>query len=554
MALEKTLDWWRGAVIYQIYPRSFADSDGDGVGDLPGIVDKLDYVAALGVDAIWLSPFFTSPMKDFGYDIADYRGVDPLFGTLEDFDRLTARAHELGLRVMIDQVLSHTSDRHAWFVESRSSRDNEKADWYVWAEPKADGTAPNNWLAIFGGSAWQWDSHRRQYYLHNFLTSQPDLNFHCTEVQDALLSEVEFWLERGVDGFRLDTVNFYAHDSRLRDNPPRPAELGDLPGVSHANPYTMQWHLHDKTQPETLGFLKRLRALLERYPGTATVGEIGADDSLAVMAEYTSGGDKLHMAYSFDLLGSEFSADFVRRTVERAEAALGDGWPCWSLGNHDTARVVTRWGGEGHPKDFAIMLGAMAGSLRGSLCLYQGEELGLPEAEVPFERLQDPYGIELWPEFKGRDGCRTPMPWIASRQSHGGFTQGQPWLPVPEVHLERNAAGQQAVPTSVLAGYRRFLDWRRNHSALRQGSIRFLDAPGDLLAFERRDEAEALLCVFNTGARDCTWRPDGLNGIEPLEGHGLAGGWVDGEVQLPAFGALFAKLPAERGGKGDGNG
>ncbi len=289
-------EWWRGGVIYQIYPRSYQDSNGDGVGDLPGITARLEHVAQLGADGIWLSPFFKSPMKDFGYDVSDYRDVDPMFGTLDDFRALVARAHELGLKVMIDQVLSHTSDQHPWFKESRSSRDNPKADWYVWADAKDDGNPPNNWLSIFGGSSWQWDTGRLQYYMHNFLSSQPDLNFHHPDVQQALLDDVRFWLELGVDGYRLDTANFYFHDRELRSNPGRGQPRADDPAVDAVNPYGWQRHLYDKSQPENLEFLRRLRALLDEYPHTTMVGEIGDDDGLGRMAEYTSGGDKLHMA------------------------------------------------------------------------------------------------------------------------------------------------------------------------------------------------------------------------------------------------------------------
>ncbi|RMF42813.1 MAG: alpha-glucosidase, partial [Deltaproteobacteria bacterium] len=282
-------EWWKGAVIYQIYPRSFFDSNNDGVGDLPGIVDKLDYVARLGVDGIWLSPFFTSPMRDFGYDVADYRSVDPVFGTLADFDTLLARAHELGLKVIIDQVYSHTSDRHPWFQQSRASRQGDKADWYVWADAKADGTPPNNWLSMFGGSAWSWDTQRRQYYLHNFLAEQPDLNFHNPAVQDAILDVARFWLDRGVDGFRLDVANYYFHDSALRDNPPTGTR-------NHARPYHFQQQIHNRSRPETLDFVARLRAVLDRYDGRMTVAEIASASPIARSIEYTQGRGRLHTA------------------------------------------------------------------------------------------------------------------------------------------------------------------------------------------------------------------------------------------------------------------
>ncbi|PIV74623.1 MAG: alpha-glucosidase, partial [Rhodobacteraceae bacterium CG17_big_fil_post_rev_8_21_14_2_50_65_11] len=296
-------DWWRGAVIYQIYPRSFQDSNGDGIGDLSGIIHRLDHVARLGVDAVWISPFFRSPMLDFGYDVSDYRDVDPMFGSLGDFDALIARAHELELKVLIDLVLSHTSDQHAWFQESRQSRENARADWYVWADAKPDGTPPNNWLSIFGGSAWEWDGERMQYYLHNFLTQQPDLNLHNPDVQDGLLDVVRFWLERGVDGFRLDTINFYFHDKDLRDNPALPPEARNATIAPEVNPYNWQDHIHDKNQPENLDFLKRFRAVLDEFPAVTAVGEVGdAQYGLEIQAQYTYGGDKVHMCYSFEFL------------------------------------------------------------------------------------------------------------------------------------------------------------------------------------------------------------------------------------------------------------
>jgi alpha-glucosidase len=406
-------EWWRGAVIYQIYPRSFMDSNGDGIGDLPGITSRLEHVAGLGVDAIWVSPFFRSPMKDFGYDVSDYRDVDPIFGTLSDFDELLARAHSLGLKIIIDQVLSHTSDQHAWFTESRSSRNNPKADWYVWADPRPDGTPPTNWLSVFGGPAWQWDSRRRQYYLHSFLKEQPDLNFHCAEVQEALLGEVRFWCERGVDGFRFDACNHQFHDAQLRDNPPAStALLDEVSTVRADNPYAMQQHLYDKSQMENLAFLESLRKLLDTY-GAVALGEVGDENAPPVMAQYTELGRRLHLAYSFSLLTAEHSARHLRHQVETLDHALEPtgGWGCWAVSNHDVPRVATRWsnGKADDTRRDRLWLTLLL-TLRGSASIYQGEELGLPEAEVPFELLQDPYGRAFWPEFKGRDGCRTPMP------------------------------------------------------------------------------------------------------------------------------------------------
>ena len=544
-------DWSRGGVIYQIYPRSFADSNGDGVGDLPGILDKLPYVASLGVDAIWISPFFKSPMKDFGYDIADYRDVDPLFGNLADFDRLIARAHELGLKVVIDQVLSHTSDQHEWFKQSRSSRDNPLADWYVWAEPKADGTPPNNWLSVFGGSAWQWDSRRRQYYLHNFLASQPDLNFHNTQVQQQILNDIRFWLERGVDGFRFDACIFHFHDQQLRDNPP--AAHRDTMTVSAGNPYGYQRHLYDKTQPENIPYLERIRSLLDEY-GAKSVGEIGDDESIKAMAAYTSGGNKLHMAYSFNLLTAEHSAAYIRQQVEELEEQIADGWGCWSFGNHDVARVQSRWGGPDASPNYAKVILAMLLSLRGSACIYQGDELALTEADIPFDKLQDPYGITFWPEFKGRDGCRTPMPWI-STQPQAGFSNGhtvEPWLPVPPEHAANAVDVNEAQADSVLHFYRRFMPWRKTQRALVTGDIRFFNAPEPVLALLRTpvagDAGATVLAVFNLGNKPVSFNLTSAPPSVALQGHGFDGA-LEGtrhgtRIELPAHGAYFGEVAA----------
>jgi alpha-glucosidase len=490
-------DWWRGAVIYQIYPRSFQDSNGDGIGDLGGIVQRLPHIAGLGADAVWISPFFTSPMKDFGYDVSDYCDVDPMFGSLADFDAVIAAANTLNLKVMIDLVLSHTSDAHPWFARSRGDRTNDKADWYVWADPKPDGTPPNNWLSVFGGSAWAWDARREQYYLHNFLTSQPDLNLHCPAVQEALLEVVRFWLKRGVHGFRLDTINFYFADKYLRDNPSLPKELRNdsiAPGV---NPYNHQLHLFSKNQPENLDFLRRFRAELEPF-GAAAVGEVGdAQRGLEIMAEYTSGGDKVQMCYPFELLQPKrATAQVLEQTFARLTAAAPDAWPCWAYSNHDTVRHITRWGlSDAAARAYTTLLMC----LRGSVCLYQGEELGLPEADIAFDDLQDPYGIEFWPEFMGRDGCRTPMVWEADNRLGGFSSAAKAWLPVPAEHLGRAVSRQATDPASMMAHYRAALALRRAHPVLRTGTMTPLVAQGDVVRFMRQDGVETLFCAVNLG-------------------------------------------------------
>ena len=537
--------WWRGGVIYQIYPRSFQDSNGDGIGDLPGITQRLDHIAALGADGIWLSPFFKSPMKDFGYDVSDYCDVDPMFGTLDDFKVLLGRAHALGLKVMIDQVLSHTADVHPWFVESRASKHNPKSDWYVWADAKNDGNPPNNWLSIFGGSAWQWDTRRCQYFLHNFLTSQPDLNFHNPQVQDALLATVKFWLDLGVDGYRLDTANFYFHDSELRSNAPRGRPDGSDGAVPVANPYGWQWHLYDKSRPENLVFLQRLRALLDQYPDTTMVGEIGDDDGLARVAEYTKGGDKLHMAYCFDFLNDAHDAPFLHGVLERFNSVVGDGWPCWALSNHDCVRSATRWGGPNPDARLLRLAAAFQASLRGTVCLYQGEELGLPEAQLKFEELQDPYGITMWPEFKGRDGCRTPMPWSA-KEPHAGFTSGEkPWLPVAATHTALAVDQQTGRDDSLLSYFTRLLHWRRDQPALLHGSLSLLPADPQALAFTREHASQAMLCAFNFSDRPAMLiLPEKWRGASAHAGSGLEGGSTDGTlVRFEPWGGLFLALP-----------
>ncbi|NTF08148.1 alpha-glucosidase [Agrobacterium rubi] len=539
-------DWWRGAVIYQVYPRSFQDTTGDGYGDLAGVTQRLPYIASLGVDGIWLSPFFTSPMADMGYDVSDYCNVDPMFGTLSDFDALIAEAHRLGLKVIIDQVISHTSDQHPWFKDSRASRTNSKADWYVWANPKPDGTAPTNWLSVFGGPAWEWDGVRKQYYMHNFLASQPDLNFHNTDVQDALLETVRFWLERGVDGFRLDTVNYYFHDKLLRDNPPHAPDSDnaglDAPDV---NPYGMQSHIHDKTQVENIAFLQRFRSLLDEYDGRMTVGEVGdGARSLETVAAYTSNGDKLNMCYTFDLLGPDFTAKHIRDAVDGFDKAVTDGWVCWAFSNHDVVRHLTRFSeGVEEQARVAKLAFSVLATLRGSICLYQGEELALTEAELAFEDLRDPYGIRFWPAFKGRDGCRTPMVWETGSPSVGFTTAEKPWLPVPYAHAMLAADGQERKPDSVLNHYKAVLEFRKQHAVLRDGDMAFLDTQQDLLAFTRTKSDETLLFVFNLTREPVEYLvPSELKVGEALQMPGFAPHFDGGVVRLDALDVFCARL------------
>lgn len=534
--------WWRGAVIYQVYPRSLMDTNSDGIGDIPGIISKLDYIASLNVDAIWVSPFFKSPMKDFGYDISDYRDIDPIFGTLGDFDELISQAHQRGIKIIIDQVLSHTSDQHAWFLESRESRDNPKADWYVWVDPQPDGTPPNNWLSIFGGCAWEWEPRRGQYYLHNFLKSQPDLNFHCDAVRQQILDEVEFWLRRGVDGLRLDAINFCFHDQQLRSNPPKPVAERKGRGFKEDNPYAFQKHLYNNTRPENIAFLESLRALMNQYPGTVTLGEISAEDSLKTMAEYTAGDSRLHMAYSFELLVDQLSGSYIRETVETLESNLAEGWPCWSIGNHDVVRVMSRWGGEEQSPQMAKVLNAMLLSLRGSVCSYQGEELGLVEANIQQHELQDPYGITFWPRFKGRDGCRTPMPWC-STSVNAGFSDTKPWLPVATTHQTGAVDLQEQDANSILNSYRQFMGWRKTQLNMRLGNIEFLADDKNYLVFVRRYGNEAILCAFNFSASTSYITLAKSLSLESIGGHGFATASMHTQrLELAGYSALFCRI------------
>ena len=497
--------WWRGAAIYQIYPRSFADSNGDGIGDLPGVTAHLDHVASLGVDAIWLSPFFTSPMRDFGYDVADYCDVDPVFGTLADFDELVGRVHSLGLKLIIDQVYSHSSDQHPWFQESRSSRDGPRSDWYVWADAKPDGSPPNNWQSVFGGGAWTWDARRGQYYLHNFLREQPDLNLHNLAVQDALLDVARFWLDRGVDGFRIDAINFAMHDPQLRDNPPA------APGGKRTRPFDFQQHVHNQSHPDIVGFLERLRGLIDHYGDRFTLAEVGGDGSLGEMHLFTEGESRLHSAYGFDFLYAEkLSPELVARVAQDWPDQPGVGWPTWAFENHDAPRALSRWAPRGQADRFARIKLLLLSAMRGSIILFQGEELGLPQVEVPFDQLQDPEAIANWPQTLNRDGVRTPMPW-RSDAPNLGFSTGDPWLPAGEDHRPLAVDRQSGDPDSVLAFSRRCLKLRAESLVLRLGSMTIVEAGEQLLRFERSHEGQRLLCTFNLSDRPAPFEPSGSN-------------------------------------------
>jgi alpha-glucosidase len=524
--------WWRGAVIYQIYPRSFSDSNGDGIGDLAGIADRLDYIASLGVDAIWLSPFFASPMKDFGYDISDYRAVDPIFGNLDDFDRLLARAHEFGLKVVIDQVYAHTSDAHGWFQESRADRTNPKSAWYVWADPRPDGTAPNNWMSVFYGPSWTWDGRRGQYYMHNFLPAQPNLNVNNPAVQEALFDTARFWLQRGVDGFRLDAINFAMHDPSLADNPP---VLG-LDAVRR-RPFDFQHHLHNQSQPGLVSFIESLAKIVAGFGADRfTVAEVGGEQAVLEMKSFTAGSRRLNTSYGFDFLSADrLSPGLILNALAKWPGSPGEGWPSWAFSNHDAPRVVSRWDDGSDSDARATLLMALLMSLRGNVFLYQGEELGLTQAKLAFEDLRDPEAIANWPLTQGRDGARTPMPWD-DKFPHAGFSSAKPWLPIPQEHVRRAVSVQNMQADSVLMRTRELIELRRSNPALRIGAFRPLPLASPLLGFDRDDGQTRPRCLFNLSSK--TLRCDAF-----LEGECLfACGDVDtsGRMLGPWAGCIHA--------------
>ena len=497
-------NWWRPAVIYQIYPRSFNDSDGDGVGDLNGVLERLDYVQSLGVDAIWLSPFYRSPMKDFGYDISDYFDVDPLFGSLEDFMVLLEQAHARNLRVIIDQVWSHTSDQHPWFVESSKSRHNPHADWYVWRDPTPEEEPPSNWLSTFGGGAWSWEPQRGQYYLHHFLREQPALNWRCESVQEQMLAVGRYWLELGVDGFRFDVINFLVADEQCRDNPLR------LPGMKlpDGGDAEMQFfrfiNIYNQNRPESREFVKRIRLLLDEFPGRTSLAEVScAEDSIRDAAGYVDTPDKLHMAYNSSLMSEDPPSRAQLTTIiTDVQQHFGSGILCWTAGTHDFPRLASRWHGsliDEHFRQEAFdhQIAALQISLHGSCCIYQGDELGLHQADIPYERMRDPFGLQGYPHVLGRDGCRTPMPWTLD-EPHSGFTTAEaPWLPLPAEHRQLCVESQNLDPESLLNKYRRLIDWRRRQPALWDGALTLQPSEDPVLAFSRQSEDQMLLFVYN---------------------------------------------------------
>ena len=489
------LPWWRGAVVYQVYIRSFFDSDGDGQGDLPGVEAKLDYIKSLGVDAIWLSPIHPSPNLDWGYDIADYDGVQHDYGARADFEFLLNAAHHRGIRVLLDEVLAHTSDQHPWFADSVARGDS--ADWYVWADEAPGGGPPNNWLSSFGGPAWTWSEVRGQYYHHKFMPQQPKLNWLNPDARKAALGVLDHWLGEGVDGFRLDVAGALAHDPALADN--------------ETAPDGTQIHRHDANRPENLALLDEVRRRVERHgSGRFVLGEFFEEPDLA--GGFAAPDKGVHSAYTFPLLLSDaLGPAFVRDHFEGVLAAHPDHWPSVAFSNHDVKRAPTRFGGPDAPPALARMLLALLLCLRGTVLLYQGEELGLPQADVPADKRRDPIRAVNRMDV-GRDGARTPMPW--EEGPNLGFSTGEPWLPPAPEHADLTAYAQAGDPASTLTLARRLIALRRISTPLRLGAIRFIDAPGPVLMFEREHLGERVLCQFNMG-------PDVAPAFRPEEGVAL---------------------------------
>ena len=491
MAQVTARPWWSTGAIYQIYPRSFQDSNGDGIGDLAGIVRRLDYVTTLGVAAIWLSPIFPSPMADFGYDISNYVDIDPMFGTLTDFDTLIAEAHRRGLKIILDLVPNHTSDEHPWFIESRSSRNNPKRDWYLWRDPAPDGGPPNNWMSEFGGSAWQLDAQTGQYFYHAFLAKQPDLNWRNPQVQNAIYDVMRFWLRRGVDGFRVDVLWHLVKDAQFRDNPPNPEYRPSRP------PHEALMPLHTADQPEVLEIVAAMRRVIDEFPDHVLIGEIYLPLERLV-AYYGKDLGGAQMPFNFALLSAPWHAADIARLIIRYEGLLPDAaWPNWVLGNHDRPRIASRVG----PAQAGVA-GMMLLTLRGTPTLYYGDEIGMQQVPIAPDQVRDPFEKNVPGIGVGRDGCRTPMQWDSHPQA--GFTQGVPWLPVAESAAQQNVETLSRDPRSILSFYRAMLALRVSSATLRDGTCESVTAQGDVLCFRRTLGPESLFVALNLGAAAAT--------------------------------------------------
>jgi alpha-glucosidase len=530
--------WWQRGTIYQVYPRSFMDSDGDGVGDLRGIIARLDHLRRLGVDAVWVSPIFPSPMKDFGYDVSDYSGIHPLFGTFEDFDRLVRDAHARELKVILDFVPNHSSDQHPWFVESRTSRDNPKRDWYLWRDPAPGGGPPNNWLSCFGGSAWQYDEPTGQYYYHAFLPEQPDLNWRNPEVVEAMLGVLRFWLDRGVDGFRVDVLWHLIKDDRFRDNPPNPNWREGM------DPFQALIPLYTTDRPEVHGIVERMRRLFDEYRDRVLIGEIYLP--LERLVQYYGADLKgAHLPFNFQLIMAKWDARDIARLVAEYEEALPEGgWPNWVLGNHDQHRIASRVGPAQARVAAMLLL-----TLHGTPTLYYGDEIGMHDVAIPPDKVQDPFEKNVPGRGLGRDPERTPMQWSA--EAKAGFTTGEPWLPIAEDFARVNVEAERDDPTSMLTLYCRLIALRRGEPALEVGRFEPVQAEGDVLAYVRRSRGGEcdFLIALNLGSTAQVLRrgTQAREGAVALSTHlDRAGEPVAGDLQLRADEGLIVRLAQRR--------
>jgi alpha-glucosidase len=521
--------WWERGVIYQIYPRSFQDSNGDGVGDLPGILRRLDHLSWLGVDAIWLSPIFPSPMADFGYDISDYTSVHPIFGTLADFDALLEAVHARGLKLLLDFVPNHTSDRHPWFEASRSSRSDPKRDWYIWRDPPKGGGPPTNWLAAFGGSAWTFDPRTGQYYLHSFLPEQPDLNWRNPEVVEAMHAVLRFWLDRGVDGFRIDALANAIKDDLFRDNPPNPVPRPDQ------GPHSALLPVYTLDRPEVLLLVAGLRRVVNGYPDRVLIGEIYLPVERLV-AYYGIEGSGVHLPFNFQLIKLPWNAEVLARAIQNYEALLTSGaWPNWVLGNHDKPRIKSRVGDRQARVAAMLLL-----TLRGTPTLYYADEIGLADVPIPRERVQDPFERNVPGLGLGRDPARTPMQWGPG--PHAEFSTVEPWLPLSADRAEVNVAVERSDPRSILWLHRRLLHLRRSEPALAGGSFTILPAAEDVLAYRRDAEGAGFLIALNLGPKPRAYPLEGLGGPVVLSTHLDRADEVRGELTLRGDEGVVVKL------------
>jgi alpha-glucosidase len=527
--------WWQKAVIYEIYPRSFQDSDGDGVGDLAGIIERVDYLSWLGVDAVWICPIYPSPMVDFGYDVADYVGIDPLFGTLADFDRLVAALHERGIRLVLDFVPNHSSDQHPWFQEARASRDNPRRDWYIWCDPAPGGGPPNNWVSQAGGDAWEFDPASGQYYYHAFLASQPDLNWRNPAVRRAMYDALRFWLARGVDGFRIDVFWHMIKDAEFRADPLNPDYVEGQPDFRRVQP------LFSADQPGVHEIAIEMRRVLEEFPGERLlIGEIYLPVERLV-AYYGPDLTEIHLPFNFNLMWAKWRPATIVQLIEQYEAVLpAGGWPTWVLGNHDQARVATRLGPAQARVAMVLLL-----TLRGTPTLYYGDELGLANVPIPPERERDPFGIRQPGTGQGRDPVRTPMPWDASVNC--GFTTGEPWLPLGDDHAAHSVEAQRRDPASMLTLTRSLLELRRREPALSVGDWAPLVAADDILVYARTCRRRRFVVALNLGAAPALVSRNDLAGTIALSTHpGRAGQRIDDRLELAGDEAVIIATESRR--------